>query len=289
MSKSGKSGKSSKPGNLNKIPKIIHQIWYQGESNIPQEYVYYSKTWKSKNKDYEWLLWSEHDILQLIEVKFPEYLEFFNSLPEMIQKIDFAKYCIIYTYGGVYVDMDSECLKSIDGLFGEKKIYFVDLDTDIFEKIITNYYGNLYNNGWFASVKHHKVWKLIIKRITQENFEKQWYETTVGFIFRTTGPKIMSEVINNLPAKQSFCFLDHETIDPIKWIDYSNIYDIDYSNYPNSYSIHHYGSKCIGGESWQNSVEIVGGIVYSKVRKHWYLFLIAIGLLIYDYNKPLHF
>ncbi len=54
----------------------------------------------------------------------------------MIQKIDFAKYCIIYTYGGVYVDMDSECLKSIDGLFTGKKIYFVDLDTDIFEKLL---------------------------------------------------------------------------------------------------------------------------------------------------------
>ena len=36
----------------------------------------------------------------------------------MIQKIDFAKYAILYTYGGIYMDMDVECFKSLNNTPG---------------------------------------------------------------------------------------------------------------------------------------------------------------------------
>ena len=34
----------------------------------------------------------------------------------MIQKIDFAKYALLHRYGGIYLDMDVRCLRSIDSL-----------------------------------------------------------------------------------------------------------------------------------------------------------------------------
>jgi inositol phosphorylceramide mannosyltransferase catalytic subunit len=265
-----------------KIPKIIHQIWYQGEDNIPEKYRAYSRSWKRKHKDYEHLLWSEDDIKELLKHKFPEYINFFNSLPEMIQKIDFAKYCILYTYGGVYVDMDLECLKNLDSLFSKelKKLYVVNLDADIFEKIIANHYGELYNNDWFASVKKHVYWRLLMEHIKNENLKREWYETSIGYIFRTTGPKVFSEVLSKIRFS-TVVSLPHDKIDPIKWVDYDG--KIDYSKYPDAYTLHHYGSKNMDGLAWQSNIEIVGGIVFSKIKKYWYLFAIALGIILLDH------
>ena len=79
------------------IPKIIHHIWFQGEKNIPSEYPDYRKSWKIFNPTYQYEFWDECRINNLITNDYPEYLEKYLKF-NMIQKIDMAKYCIIYKY-----------------------------------------------------------------------------------------------------------------------------------------------------------------------------------------------
>ena len=271
---------------MHKIPKTIHQIWYQGEEHIPSNYRYYASSWRHYNKDYEYLLWVKEDISELISKIYPHYYNFYESLPSMIQKIDFAKYCIMYAYGGVYVDMDSECLKPIDSLFSrsKKKLFVVSLDVDIFEQFASNYYETLYNNGWFASTQKNALWKLVMKHISKQSMERHWYETNIGYIFRTTGPKAFSQVVNNFSEKK---VIDNNLIDPIKWTDYISPAHIDYSKYSDSYSIHHYGSKSINGNSWQSNSEIMLGMLLHYFKKYWKLSAVVIVLLILDHTNSI--
>ena len=43
-------------------------------------------------------------IKRLLKDNYPKYLKTYNAFPLMIQKIDFAKYVILYHYGGIYID-----------------------------------------------------------------------------------------------------------------------------------------------------------------------------------------
>lgn len=271
---------------MHRVPKIIHQIWYQGEEHVPQNYNFYASTWKHYNKDYEYLLWDHEDIEHLISKIFPQYFVFYSSLPEMIQKIDFAKYCIMYAYGGIYIDMDCECLKPIDDLFikSRKKLFVVSLNVDIFEQVASNYYNTLYNNGWFASSQKNVLWKMVMKHIVKQPIQRQWYETNIGYIFRTTGPKAFSEIVNNFSGKE---VLEDNLIDPIKWTDYISPSHIDYSKYSDSYSIHHYGSKCINGNSWQSNNEIIIGMLLHYFKKYWKLSAVIVVLLFLDHTNPI--
>lgn len=268
------------------IPKIIHQIWYQGGDEVPKQYRQYAFSWMRHNQDYEYLLWDKDDIEKLIKNSFPKYLQFYEMLPSMIQKIDFAKYCIMYAYGGLYVDMDCECLKPIDSLFlkSNKKLFVVSLDVDVFEQIASNYYDTLYNNGWFASSKKNALWKLVIKYISQQSIDRAWYETNIGYIFRTTGPKAFSQVVNNFSEKE---VVESGLIDPIKWTDYTSRKDIDYSKYKDSYSIHHYGSKSLNGKSWQSNSEIMLGMLLHYLKKSWKLSAVVMVLLILDHTNSI--
>jgi mannosyltransferase OCH1-like enzyme len=42
--------------------------------------------------------------------EYPEIYEDFSTLPLMVMKADLWRYCIIYKYGGIYADADTECL-----------------------------------------------------------------------------------------------------------------------------------------------------------------------------------
>ena len=41
------------------IPKIIHQIWWQGEKSIPEKYLSYIESWKTNHPDFKYMFWDE--------------------------------------------------------------------------------------------------------------------------------------------------------------------------------------------------------------------------------------
>lgn len=96
------------------IPKIIH---YTGPTNIGDWYpIWHSclESWfKNFPKDeYKHIYWNDEDLNNLIKSDYPEYLDFYNNLPYHIMKIDFAEYCIMHKYGGIYHDLDMYCYKN---------------------------------------------------------------------------------------------------------------------------------------------------------------------------------
>mgnify|MGYP001017549600 FL=1 len=124
------------------IPKIIHQIWFQGTEYIPKHLVNYQNSWKEKNQDYQYMFWDTNSIKELIKrVNIYWITETYNNFPLMIQKIDFAKYVILYYIGGIYIDMDMKCLKSLNILLKlsnikTKKIVVSNLTYDLTQRII---------------------------------------------------------------------------------------------------------------------------------------------------------
>ena len=87
------------------IPKIIHKIWWQGESVIPKVYHSSLKSWRDHHPDWTIIVWDHASLEAVIRQHFPEYLEMFQGYPRMIQRIDAAKYFILCHFGGVYTDM----------------------------------------------------------------------------------------------------------------------------------------------------------------------------------------
>lgn len=105
---------SSKTNNNPKIPRIIHQIWF----NYPLEQQW--KLWQNKNKakhqEWEFILWNE----KLIQEKFPEKLQNQKIFDEAKLMKDYAtmskivRYEILNKFGGLYLDPDIVCYESFD-------------------------------------------------------------------------------------------------------------------------------------------------------------------------------
>ena len=96
---------------VGEIPKIIHQTW-KSEYMKPECCEWFDK-WKNMHPDFTHVLWLDEDNDCLARTHFPQFVLYYDTLPLIIQKIDFVRLMYLYKYGGVYVDLDYECFQNI--------------------------------------------------------------------------------------------------------------------------------------------------------------------------------
>ena len=58
------------------------------------------------------MIWYNENIIELIKSEFPDFLKIYISISDMRYKSDLARLIILYKYGGIYIDVDQESLKS---------------------------------------------------------------------------------------------------------------------------------------------------------------------------------
>jgi len=112
---------STSNNTLSNVPPIIHQTW-RDTNTIPINWQHASNSCRSLHSNYEYRLWTDKDARRLIEKEFPCLLATFDSYPYDIQRADVIRIIVLYVYGGIYLDLDIVCLKSLDQLRAYKLV-----------------------------------------------------------------------------------------------------------------------------------------------------------------------
>ncbi len=102
-----------------KFPKIIWQTWKVdlSSSKFPKRFRKWEQKWTIKNNDYVHYLLDDNkamDFVNIIYKDIHEVTDAYKLLPSPILKADFFRYLITFAKGGVYTDIDTAPLKSID-------------------------------------------------------------------------------------------------------------------------------------------------------------------------------
>ena len=102
----------------NVIPRIIHQIWFQGKDSVPRKYVDNTQELVLLNPGFSYQFWDD-TCLQLACSQLGEHvLARYKSFPHMHQKIDFGRYVVLYIHGGISIDMDVKALRPLSEIPG---------------------------------------------------------------------------------------------------------------------------------------------------------------------------
>jgi mannosyltransferase OCH1-like enzyme len=270
-----------------KIPQIIHQIWWQGKDSILANYPDYRQSWIDKHPTYQYMFWDEGSIKHLVSSYPKEVQTCFESLPHMIQKIDMAKFLILFKHGGLYADVDSECLKPFTVLLNSKaNIILTEVNVDWIGLFIaySRLIGKALQNCLMGGSAHHPFWLHCIDLVIQESLTPhRWYETRVKYIFRTTGPGLLTKAYETYPGGQNeINVLPPKITDSISLCDYE-LLECATQNcgryFPEAYSMHHYGSRT-KGSSWHNEFERNVAIIWCRYSKIFKPLLVVIALVI---------
>ena len=145
---------------INKIPKIIHMCH--------KELTYikiYSKNWEKLNPEYEIKLYDDELCKQFLLHEFSQlYCDIFNFLQNGPIKCDFWRICILYKYGGIYVDSDIEQLVPLKS--------YIEEDIDFCTCIIGT---RQYNPHFIATNSNNIHLKLCIDKYIEQYNNKQPY------------------------------------------------------------------------------------------------------------------
>ena len=115
------------------FPGILHQTWKTKDLSAVPEFKACAQTWRLHHPGYTYRLWDDRENSEFVKAKFPSYHDAWMSFDKNIKRIDSIRYMWMYEYGGVYADLDMECLRSLDSLMklhdGYDTILFCDFDT----------------------------------------------------------------------------------------------------------------------------------------------------------------
>lgn len=99
------------------IPKVIHYCWF-GKGKKSDLAIKCINSWSKKCKDYEIIEWNEENF----DVNINDYVSEAYKAKKYAFVSDYARFYILYKYGGIYLDVDVEVFYSLDD-FLEYKLF----------------------------------------------------------------------------------------------------------------------------------------------------------------------
>jgi len=179
-------------------PDIIHYIWIGKDTpyenvKLPEKCEKYVASWKENNENFKFMYWSGKDILNLINSNLPQFLEFYMNIPNVISKADFARFAIVYVYGGMYTDVDFFCRKNVEPLLKcESYILFEPEEHCKLRKV------NIASNGIFAFCPKNEFVLGWLEQM-EKNGKKSVIENKNWNVMEVTGPYGFYDYVKNTP------------------------------------------------------------------------------------------
>jgi mannosyltransferase OCH1-like enzyme len=161
------------------IPRIFHQLWV-GPNPFPEEFARNQETWLEHHPGWELRFWTEDNLPE--NCRRPEVYE---KLRAPWVRTDILRLEVVWRFGGVHVDTDFECLRSIEPLLDD-----VDFFTAYMEPTRTNH-------AILGAVPGHPIVDRALLEITPSDTFVPWDKDT-------TGPLFFDRIVKEYPEATIF-------------------------------------------------------------------------------------
>lgn len=113
---------------------------------------------------FEYRLWTDADNERFVRSEYPELYELYRSFPREIYRADLARCLYLKRFGGVYVDLDIEPLRPVDGLLSNGDTCILGAEPESHARM---HFGKpvMACNAVMASVPGHPFWDHLLEEI----------------------------------------------------------------------------------------------------------------------------
>lgn len=209
------------PQNTNnkQIPKIIHQTY--GSQALSSKLRYFVQSWRELNPGWEIRFYDDEACLNFVKQHFPEYLKAYVSLPKSVERSDFFRYMIIYKYGGVYTDIDTECKTPLDDTLLPTDTMVVGWEYEDVsqEDALRKHYvrANQVLQWTFMAAPGHPALREVCDFIKNHALEK-FSDNTNRDTLEKTGPGIFTDVVLRHSSSHPPFSANNEELWPVRFL-----------------------------------------------------------------------
>lgn len=143
----------------------------------------------------------------------------YDGFKHPIMRADFVRYLYMHHHGGLYADLDMECLKPMDSLMSTHMVVLARMGTN-------DSFSHSVPNAYMASVPGHPFWKFCIATSLMRWMVQLTLQDGVWYGPESiTGPVVLKDAVDiyqefhreNAPARGRLTILPAGTIYPVDW------------------------------------------------------------------------
>ncbi|KKK21996.1 hypothetical protein P175DRAFT_0554903 [Aspergillus ochraceoroseus IBT 24754] len=97
------------------IPSKLHHI-HLGSNPPPAKWLAARAECLKHHKSWETFLWNDENAAHFVQDQFPHLYDMWNTYPFMVQRVDALRYMVLEKHGGVILDFDLACKRSLEPL-----------------------------------------------------------------------------------------------------------------------------------------------------------------------------
>ena len=174
------------------MPRLIHQTWKHPHLRWPLSACVDS--FRKWNPGWEQRLWTDAECEELIGERLPEFLPTYLAYPKGILRADIFRVAVLYIHGGVYADLDMQCLRPLDDLiaFCARGEWEVMLGRDHPSHERAHYQGRpMWLNAFMIAKPRAKFFRLVLDALERQLISGYAKDDAVD----ATGPGLLTRII----------------------------------------------------------------------------------------------
>lgn len=224
------------------IPRVIHQTWRDRE--IPPGFRAFQESWTRHHPGWEYRLWTDSDLRRLVCERYPWFLSIYDDYAEPIERVDAARYFVMHCFGGVYVDLDFECLRPIDELLhGQELIVGLEPQAHLYKPVVKAHgLDRVVGNAFLASRPGHRFWEHLFQELVGARHRSGPLEVT--------GPFLLTRALESYVGQDAVSCASAERLYPATSTEAAEGLTTDRSwrerAAASAYAIHHWSGSWIG-------------------------------------------
>lgn len=164
----------------------IFQTWKT--KDVPDFLQKFVESWKIFNPTFDYQLYTDDDNDEFMKTNFPDYYPMFKGYSRGIQRADVIRYFRLYRDGGIYADLDFECLKSFESyLIGKENLVILGLEP---KEHCSKTEKMLVCNALMISPPGHPFWLTVFEqlKICQGS-------SGITGVLSSTGPRMLTQAV----------------------------------------------------------------------------------------------
>lgn len=173
------------------------------------EYRGWQNSWARLNPGFEYRLWTDRDLDALVEERFPHLLALYRGYRHPICRVDLGRYLVLKTFGGVYADLDCECLRPIDDLLVVAD-FAIGLEPEshvALGKAVDRGLSRILCPSFIASIPDHPFWDHVLDYAAAAGGEAD--------ILDATGPFLLTRAYQDFPDRSQISLLSPDLVYPV--------------------------------------------------------------------------
>jgi UDP:flavonoid glycosyltransferase YjiC (YdhE family) len=222
------------------IEPLLHQIWHPfSAAELPRDWRRFAETWRRWHPGHRYILWGPEESRRFVAEFHPDFLATYDAYPKPIQRVDSLRILLLQHFGGIYADLDVECLRNVGPLLEGRRLVLTPEPGLHSQYWRGKGFRRVISTAFMASEAGHPFWAGVKEELKRSAVQSD--------VMESTGPFVLTRCFERFPDRVEITLAPPETFYPVNEPECRDGTALDLESWvrttAGAYGVHHWASS----------------------------------------------